>query len=93
MAETGDSSYLERLSAESKKWGDHLAIEAAREMNAWLDHPSIGAVDPVVKEQSQHLMALFVQLFDCISPAWASRSSFCAAAVRISGTNFPPRPG
>jgi hypothetical protein len=48
---------------------------------------------PVVKEQSQHLMAMFVQLFDCISPAWASRSSFCAAAVRISGTNFPPRPG
>jgi len=43
LAETGDSSYLERLSAESKKWGDHLAIEAAREMNAWLDHPSIGA--------------------------------------------------
>jgi hypothetical protein len=48
---------------------------------------------PIVKEQSQPLMAMFVQLFDCISPAWAFRSSFRAAAVHISRTNFPLRPG
>jgi SAM-dependent methyltransferase len=35
--------YLERLSAEGRKWGDHLAVEAAQEMHAWLDHPSIQA--------------------------------------------------
>ncbi len=38
-----DPAYDARLSAESRKWGGHLAVEAAHEMNAWLDHPSIGA--------------------------------------------------
>jgi ubiquinone/menaquinone biosynthesis C-methylase UbiE len=38
-----DPAYLARLSAEGKKWGDHLAVEAAHQMNAWLDHPSISA--------------------------------------------------
>lgn len=38
-----DPEYLERLSAEGQKWGRHLAIEASREMHAWLDHPSISA--------------------------------------------------
>ena len=37
------SDYLDRLSAEGRKWGDHLAVEAAQEMHAWLDHPSIEA--------------------------------------------------
>jgi hypothetical protein len=48
---------------------------------------------PIVKEQRQVLMAMFVQLFDRISPAWAFRSSFSAAAVRLSGTSFPLRTG
>ena len=44
---------------------------------------------PIVKERRQVLMAMFVQLFNRISPAWAFRSSFSAAAVRLSGTTFP----
>lgn len=36
-----DDRYLEQLSAEGKKWGGHLAVEATREMHAWLDHPAI----------------------------------------------------
>jgi SAM-dependent methyltransferase len=35
--------YPQRLSAEARKWGDHLAVEATQEMHAWLDHPSIQA--------------------------------------------------
>jgi hypothetical protein len=46
---------------------------------------------PIAKEQRQNLMGMFVQLFDRISPAWAFRSSFSAAAVRLSGTSFPLR--
>ncbi len=41
MTQENSSHYLERLSAEGRKWGDHLAVEAAGEMHAWLDHPSI----------------------------------------------------
>lgn len=37
-----DKTYLEQLSAEGRKWGGHLAVEAAHEMNAWLDHSLIG---------------------------------------------------
>jgi hypothetical protein len=48
---------------------------------------------PIVNGQRRHLMAMFVQLFDRISPAWAFRSSFSAAAARLSGTDFPPRTG
>lgn len=36
-----DSEYQSKLAAESKKWGDHLKIEASGEWNAWLDHPLI----------------------------------------------------
>ena len=48
---------------------------------------------PVVKERRQVLMGMFVQLFNRISPAWAFRSSFSAAAVRLSGTSFPLQTG
>jgi hypothetical protein len=48
---------------------------------------------PIVKEQRQALMTMFVQLFNRISPAWAFRSSFSAAAVRLSGTTFPLQTG
>ena len=44
---------------------------------------------PIMKEQRQVLMAMFVQLLNRVSPAWAFRSSFSAAAVRLSGTDFP----
>jgi SAM-dependent methyltransferase len=43
LAETDNLEYLERLSAEGRKWGGHLAVEASREMHAWLDHPSVSA--------------------------------------------------
>jgi len=36
-----DSEYQSKLAAESKKWGDHLKVEASGEWNAWLDHPLI----------------------------------------------------
>jgi ubiquinone/menaquinone biosynthesis C-methylase UbiE len=39
----GSSDYQDRLAAEGRKWGNHLAVEAAHEINAWLDHPSIRA--------------------------------------------------
>ena len=38
-----DIAYAEQLRREGKKWGDHLAVEATREMHAWLDHPAIQA--------------------------------------------------
>ena len=38
-----ESAYAEQLQREGKKWGDHLAVEAGQELNAWLDHPSIRA--------------------------------------------------
>jgi SAM-dependent methyltransferase len=38
-----DAAYAEQLRREGKKWGDHLAVEAANEMHAWLDHPAIRA--------------------------------------------------
>jgi SAM-dependent methyltransferase len=37
------SQYLNQLIAEGRKWGHHLAVEASREMHAWLDHPSVMA--------------------------------------------------
>lgn len=43
MTQPNSPEYRERLSAESRKWGDHLAREAAHEVMAWLDHPSINA--------------------------------------------------
>ena len=43
MADPGSAEYLERLSAEGRKWGDHLQVEAAGHMAGWLDHPSIKA--------------------------------------------------
>lgn len=43
MTDAGSAEYLEKLSAEGRKWGGHLAIEASREMYAWLDHPSVMA--------------------------------------------------
>jgi SAM-dependent methyltransferase len=44
--QTGDISldnarYREQVSAESRKWGDHLKVEATGEWHAWLDHPVI----------------------------------------------------
>jgi SAM-dependent methyltransferase len=41
LKDAGHSDYLEKLSAEGRKWGGHLAVEASREMHAWLDHPSV----------------------------------------------------
>jgi len=35
--------YRARAAAESRKWGEHLQVEARGEMNAWLDHPEIVA--------------------------------------------------
>ncbi len=43
MPDTGTDDYSDRLAAEGRKWAGHLAVEAAREMHAWLDHPSIAA--------------------------------------------------
>ncbi len=43
----------------------------------------------ITKPQSSVLMAMFVELFDRISPAWAVRSSFAAAAARLAKTSFP----
>jgi SAM-dependent methyltransferase len=37
------SNYRQKLSVESKKWTDHLAVEATGKMIGWLDHPSINA--------------------------------------------------
>jgi SAM-dependent methyltransferase len=36
-----DTAYQDKLAAESKKWGEHLKVEASQEWNAWLDHPLI----------------------------------------------------
>jgi SAM-dependent methyltransferase len=36
-----DLDYQSRLAAESRKWGDHLRVEASGEWHAWLDHPLI----------------------------------------------------
>jgi SAM-dependent methyltransferase len=35
------SDYQARLSAESRKWGDHLQVEATGEWHSWLDHPLV----------------------------------------------------
>jgi len=43
VTEPNSPEYLQRLSTESRKWGDHLAREAAQEVIAWLDHPTINA--------------------------------------------------
>lgn len=37
------AEYKARAAAESRKWGNHLQVEARGEMNAWLDHPEIAA--------------------------------------------------
>jgi SAM-dependent methyltransferase len=36
-----NAAYREKLAAESRKWGDHLKVEASGAWNAWLDHPLI----------------------------------------------------
>ncbi|HEV7764710.1 MAG TPA: class I SAM-dependent methyltransferase, partial [Thermoanaerobaculia bacterium] len=36
-----DLDYAAKLAAESRKWGDHLNVEASGEWHAWLDHPLI----------------------------------------------------
>ena len=33
--------YAARLAAESRKWGDHLQVEASGEWHSWLDHPLV----------------------------------------------------
>ena len=38
-----DLDYESRLAAESRKWGDHLLVEASGEWHAWLDHPVIAS--------------------------------------------------
>lgn len=43
MSDAAGSEYFEKLSAEGRKWGGRLAVEASREMEAWLDHPSVMA--------------------------------------------------
>ncbi len=44
MLETAPAAdYQQSLQAESAKWGNHLAVEASGEWNAWLDHPLIVA--------------------------------------------------
>ncbi|HEX6642306.1 MAG TPA: class I SAM-dependent methyltransferase [Thermoanaerobaculia bacterium] len=35
------SDYQSLLAAESRKWGDHLRVEASGQWHAWLDHPLI----------------------------------------------------
>ena len=35
------TDYQSRLAAESRKWGDHLKVEASGEWHAWLDHPLV----------------------------------------------------
>jgi SAM-dependent methyltransferase len=35
--------YQSLLAAESRKWGDHLRVEASGEWHAWLDHPLVAA--------------------------------------------------
>ncbi|HYC62368.1 MAG TPA: class I SAM-dependent methyltransferase [Thermoanaerobaculia bacterium] len=36
-----EPDYQSLLAAESRKWGDHLRVEASGEWHAWLDHPLI----------------------------------------------------
>lgn len=36
-----DADYQSLLAAESRKWGDHLQVEASGEWHAWLDHPLV----------------------------------------------------
>ena len=36
-----ENSYRDKIAAESKKWGEHLTVEASGQWNAWLDHPLI----------------------------------------------------
>ena len=43
MTSDSRTDYEARLSAEGRKWGHHLAVEASHELHAWLDHPSIRA--------------------------------------------------
>jgi SAM-dependent methyltransferase len=38
-----DIDYASRLAAESRKWGDHLRVEASGEWHAWLDHPIVAS--------------------------------------------------
>jgi SAM-dependent methyltransferase len=38
-----DADYEARLAAESRKWGDHLQVEASGEWHAWLDHPLVSS--------------------------------------------------
>ena len=75
------AEYKARAAAESRKWGDHLEVEARGEMNAWLDHPEIvahyqkrGAIDGLRWEQwvPQHLGG----------PAARSLDLGCGAAAR-----------
>lgn len=42
MPKTGASEeYRKRVEAESRKWGEHLKVEATGEWHAWLDHPVV----------------------------------------------------
>jgi len=36
-----ESDYAAQLAAESRKWGEHLHVEASGEWHAWLDHPLV----------------------------------------------------
>jgi len=38
-----DAGYAASVEAEAQKWGDHLQVEAAGAMYAWLDHPLVRA--------------------------------------------------
>ena len=37
------TDYEQQLAAESRKWGEHLRVEASGEWHAWLDHPLVAA--------------------------------------------------
>ncbi|HEV7239411.1 MAG TPA: methyltransferase domain-containing protein [Thermoanaerobaculia bacterium] len=43
MATSTTEEYRARVAAESRKWGEHLKVEAAGDWHAWIDHPLVNA--------------------------------------------------
>ena len=65
-----------------ERWNDHELDTTSSQHTTQLE-PVLGKQDPVPTMED------FVKLFSTINPAWAARSSFCAAIQRLVKKPFP----
>ena len=101
MARQSSPEYEQRLSVESRKWSDHLAVEAAGKMIGWLDHPAInaryysrGLIDGISWHEwvSRHLGGAAARSLElgCGSGSLSLRLARAGATLHVEGLDASP---